>query len=33
VVSWAIKEDGDITHKRNNSKPIVEKIQYLKENT
>ena len=31
MVSWAIKEAGDITHKRNNSKPIVEIIKYLKE--
>jgi hypothetical protein len=33
VVSWAIKETGDITPNKNISKPIVETIQYLKENT
>jgi hypothetical protein len=31
VVSWAIKETGDITPNKNISKPIVETIQYLKE--
>jgi hypothetical protein len=30
-VSWAIKETGNITLKKINSKPIIETFQYLKE--